>query len=610
MNPRQAVFLTVLAASIAGCDFTLAADVTPPPNYVPPTPMPTLGPLFPAAAPDIENGAAIYAEKCAPCHGATGFGDGEQGKQLPVTVAAFALPEAARKASPAAWFKIVSQGNLDRFMPPFNSLSEAERWDVVAYALTLHTTPAQIEQGRALFDANCADCGGRFRDLETMASLTGNDLIRIVRNGDGDLPAIGSGLSDEETEAIAAYIRTLTFAAPPPPAASSAEAGGTTAAQATPAEAAPQAAAPGLGTIHGTVDDRTPGELPSDLTVTLREFDHGDDPSAGPREVASTSTGLNPDGSFRFTDVNFTENRIYLAEIEWEGITYRSEFVVIEAGMTDSTLAPITVYPTTEDFSILRIDALQMYFDFANDGSVQVLAVYTITNPADETVVLTLDDQQAIPFIHMPAGAQGVGYEASPDSAPFVPLGDGFAMPPSETPYGLIAFATLPKTRQIEVDQAAVLPVAQVTLLVPEGVTAEGKSLSNMGLQEIQGGRFIVYSSAGIDAGASLSFTLAGEPRDFAIAPDITQNRSLVIGAGVLGLALILAGAWLYWRERPRSPEQDSDEAGFDDPDSVLDAIIALDDLHRAGKLSDESHRRRRDELKGALKRKSPAAGR
>ena len=107
--------------------------------------MPTLGALHPASAPDVQNGAVIFAERCAPCHGATGLGDGPQSMQLPVTVPGIGLPEVARKAAPAAWFKTVTQGNLDRFMPPFvGALSDQERWNVVAYALTLHTTAEQI----------------------------------------------------------------------------------------------------------------------------------------------------------------------------------------------------------------------------------------------------------------------------------------------------------------------------------------------------------------------------------------------------------------------------------------------------------------------------------
>jgi hypothetical protein len=33
-----------------------------------------------------------------------------------------------------------------------------------------------------------------------------------------------------------------------------------------------------------------------------------------------------------------------------------------------------------------------------------------------------------------------------------------------------------------------------------------------------------------------------------------------------------------------------------------MDAIIALDDLHRAGKINDEAYQKRREELKARLK--------
>ena len=57
MKLRHTFILAIAATLLAACNFTLAADVTPPPGYVAPTPAPTLGPLFPASAPDIENGA-------------------------------------------------------------------------------------------------------------------------------------------------------------------------------------------------------------------------------------------------------------------------------------------------------------------------------------------------------------------------------------------------------------------------------------------------------------------------------------------------------------------------------------------------------------------------
>ena len=101
-------------------------------------------------------------------------------------------------------------------MPPFASLSDQERWDVISYALTLHTTPKQIEEGKSLFDANCADCAKTFSNQKMMSALSENDLINLIKNGAGSIPAFGSKLTDDEAAAIAAYIRTLTFAAPLP----------------------------------------------------------------------------------------------------------------------------------------------------------------------------------------------------------------------------------------------------------------------------------------------------------------------------------------------------------------------------------------------------------
>ena len=148
MKFRPLLVIPLTTLTLAACNFTLASDITPPPNYVPPTPMPTLGALYPAASPDVQNGATIFAQNCAACHGNKGLGDGPQSMQLPVTVPGIGLSEIARSASPAEWFKIVTQGNLERFMPPFvGALSDQERWDVISYVFTLHTTADQLAQG-------------------------------------------------------------------------------------------------------------------------------------------------------------------------------------------------------------------------------------------------------------------------------------------------------------------------------------------------------------------------------------------------------------------------------------------------------------------------------
>ena len=54
--------------------------------------------------------------------------------------------------------------------------------------------------------------------------------------------------------------------------------------------------------------------------------------------------------------------------------------------------------------------------------------------------------------------------------------------------------------------------------------------------------------------------------------------------------------------ERNRANEEQEDEPDDDAPEAIMDAIVALDDLHRAGKLSTDAYQKRRAELKSRLK--------
>ncbi|HSL28751.1 MAG TPA: c-type cytochrome [Anaerolineales bacterium] len=617
MKFRFAVFVALasLAFLLAACNFTMAADVTPPPDYIPPTPAATLGPLYPAQAPSTKNGALIFVEKCAACHGDTGLGDGEQGIQLGVTVPAFGLPEIARPASLAQWYTVVTQGNMERFMPPFASLSDQERWDVVAYAMTLHTTEAELEQGRQLFEANCANCPLEFfMDQTRMSELSEVELARIVRQGNDEIPAFGADLTDEEMWSVAAYLRTLSFDTSPVVAAPEVTATaqpegtvtGTEQAQATSEVTA--VAQSGLGPVSGIIENRTGEELPSDLTVTLRGYDHGADPSMGAQQVFTREARVDSEGSFVFENIEIPANRIFLAEITYDGVALQSGYAIVNEGDSEVSLPALQVYRKTEDTSRLVIDETRIFLEYGTDN-VQIFEVYTFRNPGDEIVVVELSENGEIPFMKLPEGVSGVGYEPMQDSETFQYTGDGLAIPPSEGSYGMIAFASLPKARELELRQEFVLPTSLVTVFVPEGVSIETARSTDLGVQAIQDFNFQIYELGAVNAGEQLEFTVAGTPRDSGAASSSTQtgtNQNLLIGAGALGVALILAGAWMYLRDRNHA----DDEAGetetdeFKSSEEVIDAIIALDDLHRARKISDEAYQKRRAELKGILKEK------
>jgi len=613
MKLSPLILFVASAITLTACNFTLAQDVTPPPNYVPPTPAATLGPLFPAHAPSTENGAVIFAEKCAPCHGATGMGDGEQGIQLSVPVAALGLPEIARPASPARWYTVVTQGNMTRFMPPFASLSDQERWDVVAYAITLHTSQAEIARGKELFETSCADCSTDFfQDQEKMSALSGVELARILQQGNGQIPAFGVKLSEEEVWAVAAYLRTLSFDMSPIVSAPVSSATSESVAE-TPAgtplstvegtEPSPSTVIvrEGFGTVSGMIENETGTDVPADMKVTLRGYEHGADPNAGPEEVFSQEGAVNADGSFKFENIEMPLNRIFIAEVSFEGIQLQSGFAIVEEGNTSLTLPPISLYKKTEDTSALIVDEARIFFEYGTDV-VQVFSVYSLRNPSDEIILVKFNERGEIPFIQSPEGSSGFGYEPMQDSEPFQQIDNGFAIPPSENSYGLIAYASVPKAREFEFSQGFTLPITAVTVFVPEGVTIQSERSTDLGLQAIQDFNFQIYDLGSATAGETLHLSLSGIPREAGSATN-TSNRNLLLGVGALGIALILGGGWMYLRNRGEEGAGEREEGDeFESADEVIDAILALDDLHRAKKISEEAYQKRRAELKDILK--------
>lgn len=618
--------LIMLAFLLTACNFSLAEDITPPPNYIPPTPMPTLGPLYPAEAPSIENGAAIYDEKCAACHGPAGMGDGDQGKQLPVTVAALGLPQVGRAASPADWFTVVTRGNIERFMPPFASLTDQERWDVVAYALTFHTTAEQVAQGQSVFEANCVGCPlDFFKDQTEMAALSADDLARLLKNGSDKVTALSGDVSDDDLYAAAAYLRTLTFAVTlPTPTPEPVTLAPTVAApEATPSAAAEESVTPaaegtetlvaeGAPLVTETAVPSTPeatggkvkgsvsGENVEGLTVTLRGFDHTS-AASGPQEVVEATAVTDADGNYVFDGLDMPENRIFVIEVEYQGVKYSSDAAFVEADMTELVVPSLQLYETTSDFSTLVFDQVHFFVEVA-DGAAQVIGVYTFSNTSGKTIVI--QSEADVPFLKMPANAENIGFDLTQDSAPLLAAEGGFAIPTSETPYGLVAFYTLPYEKEAQIVQPFALPASSVLVLVPDGIKLKSSQMTEGDVQNFQGTNYRQYNGAPMKSGDTLTMDLSGTPKSTGTdAPNSQQN--ILIGIGALGLVLILAGGWMYWRDRNRVDEEldeEDEEAELDNEEEVLDAIIALDDLRRAGKINENAYRTRREELKAKLK--------
>ncbi len=633
MKLRTTLFFALIALTLSACNFTLARDVTPPPGAIQQVQaQPTQGPVFPAQAPDLKNGASIYAQECTPCHGSQGLGDGSMSAQLAsqnITVPALGSPQTANAAKPSDWFLMVTKGNMQSFMPPFESkLSEQERWDVVAYALSLSTTSEQVNQGEQLFKKNCADCStDAFTDQGKMATLSRDDLVKTLSEGGDGIPALGEKLSQDELTAVADYLRTLTFGAPSlaaePASAAATEApaqAGTPSAEGTPVEGTQQAgtapeatlATTSVGLVSGKIVNGSGGEVPAGTTVTLHGFEHSTDTSSStnttPQEVVTETAQTGASGTYTFNDVTIPQGRIFLAEASYNGTVFQSGPVVVDAGASDLTVPDITVYDSTTDNSGLVVEQLHVSFDMAADGGVQVFELFTISNTSDKAFVFSTDGS-TLPFMPLPEGASNVGLELSQNSAPIMPTESGdYALPPSQDLYSIIAFFNMPYDNSLELTQPLALPVSSALIIVPEGIKVKSDVLTDEGTQQTQQGANVqVYSSGSLSAGSPLEISLSGKVNSAATS-STGNNQTLLIGAGAFGIVLILAGVWMFMRDRGKVDEdgfeeaEEEDEDEFETSEEVMDAIIALDDLYRAKKIPEEAYQTRREELKEKLK--------
>jgi mono/diheme cytochrome c family protein len=617
MKFRSTLFIAIIALFLAACNMSLAEDVTPPPGAAQPVqPQPTLGPLFPAQAPDVQNGAAIYAENCVACHGISGLSDGVMTGQLTaqdITVPMLGSAEVAQKVTPADWYQMVTLGNIENFMPPFNSLNEQQRWDVVAYAQSLSSAPEQINQGEELFNENCAECSTDFfTDLEGMAALSTNDLVSLLANGGEGIPALGNSLSEDELTAVALYLRTLTVpasaAAPEPAPVSEAPSAEETPADGEQAEVTPEADAEVavIGSVSGKLLNASGGDVPAGMEVTLVGFEHTTDADGTPVEVVNETVQSDRSGVYLFEDVDISEGRIFLVETNYQGISFQSELAFTDGDTTELTVPDLALYESTTDSGGLVIEQLHISFDMAVENGVQVFELYTISNLSDKAYVFTTDGT-SLPFMPLPEGAVNVGLELSQDSAPLMPTDDGFAILPSEDFYSIIAFFSMPYDNKLELSQPLALPVSSALIIVPEGIKVKADGLTDEGVQPTQQGFNIqMYSGSGLSAGSPLDMTLSGKIKSSGSDATVDNRQTLLIGAGAFGVVLILAGVWMFLRDRNKVDEdefeEEDEENEFETAEEVMDAIIALDDLHRAKKIPDEAYQLRRAELKELLK--------
>ncbi|MFI5340775.1 MAG: c-type cytochrome [Candidatus Methylomirabilales bacterium] len=209
--------------------------------------MPRDAGAIPSARPSAGRGAALYAERCAACHGERGKGTARglaiAKRELlqdvsPVAVfqmlGGAVVAKASHQSSPHLSASVMARQRKETHAEFARGWSDQDRWDGVAYLWTLGTTPDRLDLGRRLFSRNCAACHGErgagdgpggksqpkepanFTDARRM--LAGTRALytaKIRRGGMGTgMPYWGNIFTEEEFAALVDYLWTFSLGTP------------------------------------------------------------------------------------------------------------------------------------------------------------------------------------------------------------------------------------------------------------------------------------------------------------------------------------------------------------------------------------------------------------
>ncbi len=366
------------------------------------------------------------------------------------------------------------------------------------------------------------------------------------------------------------------------------------------------------GAVIGQIANGTDGgAVPESLAVMLHAWDDNG-------ETVMLDGVSDSSGAFRFDDVPMKDGWVFAAMLSYNEITFFSDSGQVTPD-TQEILLPLQIYETASDASPVRFSQLHTFFDFG-PGEVLVTEVYVLSNPTDRAIVGGLKLAEGITGtlqFALPAEANKVKFE-SDDGTRFVITPYGFAdtgaVLPGESVAQAIVNYTLSYSSGMTFTHAVNYPAEMVNVIVraDSGVTLGGNGLSEPERREFDSGEVLdVYSGKPLAASESLAITLTGEPQvrvaeglsgamaDPALVPNTPANRwGIPVAGGILGLAMIGAGVWLWRRSRMPEEEAAAQPHPENEWSNVLQRIAGLDEAHERGEVPEAEFQSRRAELR------------
>lgn len=527
----------------------------------------TVADALPPASPDIANGERIYAQNCTQCHGDNGAGNGPlvESGEVP-RMPSFLEGAHVRQQTPLSYFEIITNGNLENLMPPWeNSLTEQERWDVALYSYTLNYASDFLDTGNTLLGDSA----------EAEFSLRSDrDLARQLVNSNENL-----SLANAEAVIAAQRVQTVSNY-------------GTQA-----VIELPESVNLTVLADNGTAESALPSELP--IILVYGDFTQ----QADIQQVEGTLSA----GTVQFDDIPVDASFDYVVLTNYAGVQFFSD-PLAGAALTEDQTIDLSLYESTNqpsDITLSGIDLLIEQLTVPEMGTGLVIRQTNIYDNAGDRVYWVQPEANSgnppvSVLVELPPGAfviatddmSGNRYVVSNeegvilDTLPVYP-GNHVVEFQYFVPYE--AGAIIEQPLSIALDGPVTIDLATGALRVPDpAFTEQDIELPNV---------FRRYQAdVTVERREAFAFELTGS----IFASDNTQSDPTLITSDILlplvivfSVGLVVLIAVLFWVQGRGGSDREIN--------TLLQQLATLEKMHDSGQINHDVYRRQQQELQARL---------
>jgi mono/diheme cytochrome c family protein len=568
--------MAILAVTLSGCVSQTAADSAAASSAQ----TPTLAVSQPLVAPSLTDGQQLYQQYCASCHS---ISDGSAAPHL-ISV------DWLKQTTPADMYRYVTRGNSSEGMPAYASLTSNDRWDIVAYLLSLISPVSEVSGTQLTYQNMCSACHGVTGQGEGTQALSQDiqvsdwqqDPLLIDSSNETLYEAIRSGnahgmgtfavmLSEAKIWALVNQVRTLSIQG-----GNQSTSGGN--------ETSPLVTDTNEGffTFSGKVSNGSGGTLENLSAVQLDIVQNN-------QILYTMTTSVLADGTFQFVLVPLSSRWNYMAHINYGGVIYKSGRLLGQSIVADaSENEDIVVYDPVYETSALQAESLHVLISFDSENSVHVAQSFLISNPSAFTVS-PLETASPVLVFPISSSAQNLSFAASQESE-FLKLtqgilGDWQPILPGSVHQVMFEY-DLPFDDEQDFVFYTPVSVSSAMVMVETG----SQPINCTGMQ-------VSSHSEMMKSAAVQMFTAEDVQAESKINLHCFNKQSILPNLlGGIALMLVLIGvavaAYFVRQKAIRRSQQ-----GKVKRTALLDAIITLDDQFKAGEISAEVYQAKREEL-------------